>query len=324
MERVLITGGAGFIGSTVADRLLDEGIEVAILDDFRTGRREFIAGALERGAELFEGDILDLELLTRAVAGCDTVFHLQANADVRHGLDHPQRDLEQNTISTSNVLEAMRAAGAKRICFSSTGSVYGESAVVPTPEDAPFPLQTSLYGASKIAGEGMIAAYAHGYGFTGIIFRFVSLLGERYTHGHVIDFYRALKRDPTSLTVLGDGRQEKSYLYVQDCVSAMLAAVAHHGDEPGAHVYNLGTDATVIVDDSVALITGRMGLEPTIEKTGGKRGWAGDSPLIHLDTTKIQSLGWAPTLTIPEAIARTLDWFEAEPTIVLDQESISS
>jgi UDP-glucose 4-epimerase len=324
MERVLITGGAGFIGSTVADRLLDEGVEVAILDDFRTGRREFIAGALERGAELFEGDILDLDLLRRAVAGCDTVFHLQANADVRHGLDHPQRDLEQNTIATSNVLEAMRAAGAKRICFSSTGSVYGESEVVPTPEDAPFPLQTSLYGASKVAGEGMISAYAHGYGFTGIIFRFVSLLGERYTHGHVIDFYRALKRDPNHLRVLGDGRQEKSYLYVQDCVGAMLTALEHHGTEPGAHVYNLGTDATVVVDDSVALITAHMGLEPTIEKTGGTRGWAGDSPLIHLDTTKIRSLGWAPTLTIPEAIARTLEWFEAEPAIVLDQESISS
>jgi UDP-glucose 4-epimerase len=185
-------------------------------------------------------------------------------------------------------------------------------------------VQTSLYAASKVAGEGLIGAYAHGYGFTGLIFRFVSLLGERYTHGHVIDFYRALKRDPTTLRVLGDGRQEKSYLYVQDCVSAMLTAVAHHGDEPGAHVYNLGTDATVVVDDSIALITARMGLEPTIEKTGGTRGWAGDSPLIHLETAKIRSLGWAPTLTIPEAIGRTLDWFEAEPAIALDQESITS
>jgi UDP-glucose 4-epimerase len=320
MHRVLITGGAGFIGSTVADRLLDDGVQVAILDDFRTGRREFVAGALERGAELFEGDILDLDLLARAVAGCDTVFHLQANADVRHGLDHPQRDLHQNTIATSNVLEAMRAVGAKRICFSSTGSVYGEPEVFPTPEGAPFPLQTSLYAASKVAGEGLIGAYAHGYGFTGIIFRFVSLLGERYTHGHVIDFYRALKRDPAHLYVLGDGRQEKSYLYVQDCVEAMLTAVGHHGEEPGAHVYNLGTDATVVVDDSIAIITGHMGVAPEIEKEGGLRGWAGDSPLIHLDTTKIRSLGWAPTLTIPEAIERTLDWFESEPAIVLDQE----
>jgi UDP-glucose 4-epimerase len=323
MKRVLITGGAGFIGSTVADRLLDDGVEVAILDDFRTGRREFIAGAVERGAELFEGDVLDRDLVARAVAGCDAVFHLQANADVRHGLDHPRRDLEQNTIATSNVLEAMRGAGVNRIFFSSTGSVYGEPTVVPTPEDAPFPLQTSLYGASKVAGEGMIAAYAHGYGFTGIIFRFVSLLGERYTHGHVIDFYRQLKADPGKLHVLGDGRQEKSYLYVQDCVTAMLTAAAHHGDEPGAHIYNLGTDATVVVDDSIGIITAHMGLAPEIEKAGGKRGWAGDSPLIHLDTRKIRSLGWTPTLTIPEAIGRTLEWFEAEPAIVLDQETIT-
>jgi UDP-glucose 4-epimerase len=320
MKRVLITGGAGFIGSTLADRLLDDGVEVAILDDFRSGRREFVTAAVERGADLFEGDILDGALLAEAVAGADTVFHLQANADVRHGLDHPRRDLEQNTIATSDVLEAMRAAGARRICFSSTGSVYGEHATVPTPEDAGFPIQTSLYGASKLAGEGMIGAYAHGFGFTGLIFRFVSLLGERYTHGHVIDFYRKLKADPTRLPILGDGKQTKSYLYVQDCVSAMLTAVAHHGEEPGAHVYNLGRNETVTVEQSIATITSHLGLTPVIERAGGKRGWAGDSPLIHLDTKKIESLGWAPTLTIREAITRTLDWFETEPAIVLHQE----
>lgn len=321
MQRALITGGAGFIGSTVADRLLERGVEVAILDDFRTGRREFIAGALAAGATLYEGDVLDGGLLARAMDGVNTVFHLQANADVRHGLDHPRRDLEQNTIATSNVLEAMRAAGASRICFSSTGSVYGEPDVFPTPETAPFPMQTSLYGASKLAGEGMISAYAHGFGFTGLIFRFVSLLGERYTHGHVIDFYRALRSDPSRLRVLGDGRQTKSYLYVQDCVSAMLAAVDHHGDQPGAHVYNLGRDETITVRDSVATIVEHLGISPEIETTGGSRGWAGDSPLIHLDTTKIEGLGWAPTRSIRESIVRTLDWFEAEPEIVLGKET---
>ncbi len=240
MRRALITGGAGFIGSTLADRLLEDGVEVAILDDFRTGRHEFITGALERGADLFEGDVLDGAVLRAAVEGCDTVFHLQANADVRHGLEHPRRDLEQNTIATANVLEAMRAAGARRICFSSTGSVYGDALLTPTPEDGPFPIQTSLYAASKVAGEGMIGAYAHGFGFTGLVFRFVSVLGERYTHGHVIDFYRALRADPSRLPVLGNGRQTKSYLYVQDCVEAMLTAAAHHGDDPGAYIYNLG------------------------------------------------------------------------------------
>ncbi len=180
MRRACITGGAGFIGSNLADRLLARGVEVTILDDFSTGRREFVADALERpGARLVEGDVLDMGALEDAMEGCDWVFHLQANADVRWGLERPRRDLEQNTVATSGVLEAMRARGVRRIVFSSTGSVYGEPTVFPTPEDAPFPLQTSLYGASKLAGEGLVSAYAEGYGFTGVICRFVSILGER-------------------------------------------------------------------------------------------------------------------------------------------------
>ena len=243
MNRVCVTGGAGFIGSTLAERLRATGAEVVIVDDFRTGRREFVAGLLEDpGVTLYEGDVLDESLLRRAFEGCDWVFHLQANADVRHGLERPRQDLEQNTIATATVLEAMRAEGVGKIAFSSTGSVYGEPEVFPTPEDAPFPLQTSLYAASKLAGEGMIGAYAHGFGFTGVIFRFVSILGERYTHGHVFDFYCALKRDPHRLRVLGDGRQEKSYLYVDDCVAAILTAAGAHESRPGeVGVYNLGT-----------------------------------------------------------------------------------
>lgn len=312
LRRVCITGGAGFIGSNLVDRLRGNGIEVVIVDDFRTGRREFIADALaEPGVRLVEGDVLDMDVLTDAFEDCDWVFHLQANADVRRGLDHPRRDLEQNTIATSNVLEAMRARGVSQIAFASTGSVYGEPAIFPTPEDAPFPSQTSLYAASKLAGEGLIAAYAAGYEFTGLIFRFVSILGERYTHGHVFDFYRALKREPDRLCVLGDGRQEKSYLYVQDCIDAMLTAAEHHADDPGAHIYNLGTDETVIVDESVSVITRHLGVQPSIEHTGGKRGWTGDSPLIHLDTTRIRGLGWEPKMTIAQAMACTLAWFDA-------------
>ncbi len=311
MRRVCITGGGGFIGSTLADRLAATGVEVVVLDDFRTGRREFVEDLLARpNASLVEGDVLDPEALARAIDGCDWVFHLQANADVRFGLEAPRRDLEQNTIATSNVLEAMRLAGVTRIAFSSTGSIYGEPDVFPTPEDCPFPVQTSLYGASKLAGEGLISAYAAGYGFTGLIFRFVSILGERYTHGHVFDFFCALKRDPGVLAVLGDGRQRKSYLYVHDCVSAMVTAAERHQDDPGAHIYNLGTDETVVVDDSIAAITAHLGVSPRIEHSGGRRGWIGDSPLIHLDTTRIRGLGWAPQLTIKEAIVRTLDWFE--------------
>jgi UDP-glucose 4-epimerase len=312
VKRVCITGGAGFIGSHLADTLSARQVEVTIVDDFRTGRREFLSGALTRdGVRLIEGDVLDVSVLEAAMAGCDWVFHLQANADVRFGLDHPRRDLEQNTVATARVLEAMRAQGVERIAFSSTGSVYGEPAVFPTPEDAPFPVQTSLYGASKLACEGLIAAYAAGYGFVGLIFRFVSILGERYTHGHLFDFYRALERDPSRLRVLGDGRQEKSYLYVHDCLDAILLAAEHHREQPGAHVYNLGTDETTTVADSVRVLTDRLSLRPRIEYGGGRRGWTGDSPLIRLDTSRIRALGWRPRLTIPQAVTRTLEWFDA-------------
>jgi UDP-glucose 4-epimerase len=311
-RRVCITGGAGFIGSSLADRMLAAGVEVTILDDFRTGRREFVAAALrESGASLVEGDVLDPAALDDALAGCDVVFHMQANADVRRGLEHPRRDLQQNTIATAGLLEAMRAHGVTRIVFASSGSVYGEPSVFPTPEDAPFPIQTSLYGASKLAGEALVEAYAAGYGFTGVICRFVSILGERYTHGHLFDFYRSLKRDPTRLRVLGDGCQEKSYLYVGDCVDGLLAAVEHHYDEPGAHVYNLGTEETIVLDDSIRILLDHLSVSPRIEYTGGPRGWVGDSPLIRLDTARIRSLGWRPRMTIELAIARTLEWFDA-------------
>ena len=253
-----------------------------------------------------------MAVLEDAVMGCDWVFHLQANADVRRGLEHPRRDLSQNTIATSNVLEAMRARGVRRIAFASTGSVYGEPAVFPTPEDAPFPVQTSLYGASKLAGEGLIAAYAAGYGFTGLIFRFVSILGERYTHGHVFDFYCALKRDPTRLRVLGDGRQEKSYLYVQDCMSSDPGGRrAPRGRTRRSHLQPRRPTRPCVVDDSVRIITEHLSLSPEIEHTGGRRGWTGDSPLIHLDIGRIRDLGWRPRLTIREALVRTLEWLDA-------------
>jgi UDP-glucose 4-epimerase len=314
VRRALITGGAGFIGSNLADRLLAAGVQVVIYDNLSTGFREFVPEA----ARFVEGDVLDTDTLAAAIEGCDTVFHLQANADVRHGLERTRVDLEQNTIATSNVLEAMRSEGAKTIVFSSTGSVYGEPEVFPTPEDAPFPIQTSLYAASKLAGEGLIGAYAHGFGITGLVFRFVSILGERYTHGHVIDFFRALRADPAKLRVLGDGRQRKSYLYVQDCVSAILTALDAHEGEPGMAVYNLGTDESIVVDESIGVICEQLGVRPVLEHTGGTRGWAGDSPLIHLDTTRIRALGWEPTVNIRDAVVRTLEWLDANPTIVED------
>jgi UDP-glucose 4-epimerase len=316
MRRVLVTGGAGFIGSNVVDALLTRGVDVVVYDNLRTGRREFLADAMKRGATLVEGDVLDLERLSEAVTGCDTVIHLSANADVRHGLTHPRRDLEQNTIATSNVLEAMRLQGVRRIAFSSTGSVYGEPTVFPTPEDAPFPIQTSLYAASKLAGEGLIAAYATGFDLTAVIFRFVSILGERYTHGHVFDFWKSLRADPTQLRVLGDGRQEKSYLYVGDCVAGIFRGLDEHEGHPGTFIYNLGHSETLVVDDSVGYICAELGVAPHIEHTGGRRGWTGDSPLIHLDCSRMRALGWAPQVGIKDAIARTLGWLTTNPYIL--------
>jgi UDP-glucose 4-epimerase len=246
--------------------------------------------------------------------GADTVFHLAANADVRFGTNHPRRDLEQNTIATFNVLEAMRANRIRRIMFASTGSIYGEAPVIPTPENAPFPVQTSLYGASKLAGEGLIQAYCEGFGFQAWIFRFVSILGERYTHGHVFDFYKSLKVDPTRLRVLGNGRQRKSYLYIQDCLDAMLLAMSRAGEN--VNIFNLGTDEYCLVNDSIGWITERLGVSPLLEYTGGERGWIGDNPFIYLDTSRIRSLGWNPHLSIKEAVVRTLDYLQTNPALL--------
>ncbi len=315
MKRVLITGGAGFIGSNLADRLVADGVETVVYDNLTTGRREFLERFLQSSlGTLVEGDVLDVARLRATIRGCDTVFHLAANADVRFGLDHPERDLHQNTIATFNVLEAMRSEGVRRIVFSSTGSVYGEPKIFPTPEDCPFPQQTSLYGASKLAGEGLIQAYCVGYGFSGIITRFVSIMGERYTHGHLFDFYRSLQQDPSALHVLGDGRQRKSYLYIGDCVEALMLLTRHH-TERGLGIYNLGTDEVTTVDQSVAAIVEHMRMEPRISHGGGERGWVGDSPLIHLDCSRLRSLGWAPRLSISDAVDRTLRWFDENPWV---------
>ena len=309
-RRLFVTGAAGFIGSHLIDRLLEAGAHVVGYDNLSTGFHQFLAPARsEPGFAFVEGDVLDDERLAASMAGADVVFHLAANADVRFGLDHPRRDLEQNTLGTFSVLEAMRRNGVKHLVFASTGSIYGEARVVPTPEDAPFPVQTSLYGASKLAAEGLIAAYCEGFGMQAWIFRFVSILGERYSHGHVIDFYRGLLADPGRLKVLGDGRQRKSYLYVQDCVDGILCALRHGTDR--VNVFNLGTEESCEVNDSLRWITARLGVAPRLEYAGGTRGWIGDNPLILLDTRRMRAFGWKPKLSIEQAVSRTLDWLIA-------------
>ena len=310
-HRYIVTGCAGFIGSTLVDRLLADGHQVTGVDNFSTGQRRFLEGALTNpDFQLVEIDLLDLDALKQAFsAGGKAVFHLAANADVRFGTEHPRKDLEQNTIATYNVLEAMRANGIKKLAFSSTGSVYGDAPVVPTPEDGAFPIQTSLYGASKAAGEGLIAAYCEGFGFQACIFRFVSILGERYTHGHVFDFYQKLKADPSRLPVLGNGKQRKSYLYVQDCIDAILLAMDKAPDK--VNIFNLGVDGYCEVTDSIGWICEELGVTPKLEFAGGDRGWIGDNPFIFLETKKIQSLGWKPKLDIRQGVLKTLAYLRA-------------
>lgn len=311
----LVTGCAGFIGSTLCDRLLDSGCSVVGLDNFSTGQPRFLENTRAHPKFSFiEGDLLQSDVVDGAVRGADVVFHLAANADVRFGTEHPRKDLEQNTIATFNVLEAMRKNGVRRIAFSSTGSIYGEPQVFPTPENAPFPIQTSLYGASKLAGEGLICAYCEGFGFQGFIFRFVSILGERYTHGHVFDFYQKLLQNPEELPVLGNGLQKKSYLYVQDCIDAMLLAIERCTDR--VNIFNLGQDEYCQVNDSIGWISGHLGIKPKLVYSGGERGWIGDSPFIFLDSAKIRALGWRPKLSIKEGIIRTLEYLQANRWIL--------
>jgi UDP-glucose 4-epimerase len=313
--RCFVTGCAGFIGSTLTERLLSQGHLVVGYDNFSTGQEAFLRAAREQpGFRLVRADMLDAQTLTASMCDVDLVFHLAANADVRFGTEHPRRDLEQNTIATHNVLEAMRHNGVGRIAFASSGSVYGEAARVPTPEDAPFPVQTSLYGASKAAAEGLIAAYCTGFGFRSYIFRLVSILGERYTHGHVIDFYRQLRNDPGTLRVLGNGQQRKSYLYVHDCIDAMLVALEHADGQ--VNIFNVGCESTCQVTDSIGWICAALGVTPQIEYGTEDRGWPGDNPLILLDVSRLRALGWKPRLNIREAVLATLAYLKANPRIV--------
>ena len=317
--KAFVSGGAGFIGSNLVDRLLDLGHEVTVYDNLSTGLLQFLEYARDFDRfRLVKGDLLDEDSLSEAITGHEFVFHLAANADVRFGTEHPRRDLEQNTIVTYNILEAMRNHGIRKIAFASTGSVYGEASIIPTPEGAPFPIQTSLYAASKLAGEGMIAAYCEGFGFQSWIFRFVSIFGERYTHGHVFDFYRELKQNPSRLEVLGNGKQRKSYLYIQDCIDAILLALEKSNES--VNVLNLGVDGYCEVNDSIGWICEELGVSPKLEYTGGDRGWIGDNPFIFLDTSKIRDLGWKPKLSIKDGVLKTIQYLKTNEWVFKERD----
>ena len=306
----IVTGCAGFIGSNLVDRLLEDPKNYVIgIDNYSTGNNKFIVEAKKSlNFKFFEIDLLNLNDLKNSFKGGDIVFHFAANADVRFGVNNPRKDLEQNTIATQNVLDAMQLNNIKKIVFSSTGSVYGEAEIIPTPENAPFPIQTSFYGASKVACEGLISAYCEAFNIQGYIFRFVSILGERYTHGHVFDFYKKLKKNPKELVVLGNGKQRKSYLYVHDCIDGIFISLKKSKEK--LNIFNLGANDYCEVNESIQWICDELELKPQLRYTGGEKGWVGDNPFIFLETKKISKLGWRPKNNIKEGIIKTLKYLK--------------
>ena len=309
-KKILVTGCAGFVGSNLVDFFLKKKKFILGIDNFSTGKKFFLNNALkDKNFNFIEKDLLNSNEISKHFKNIDLVIHLSANADVRNGPLHPRLDLKQNLIVTSNVLEAMRVNNVKKIVFSSTGSIYGEAKKIPTPENLDFPIQTSLYGASKLASEGLISAYCEAYNMKSWIFRFVSILGERYTHGHVIDFYKSLKNNKKILKVLGNGNQKKSYLYVQDCIEAIFLALKKSNDK--VNIFNLGTNEYCNVKDSIKWICNELNLNPKLDYKGGKRGWIGDNPFIFLDTKKIRSLGWKPKLTIKQSVIKTIKYLQS-------------
>jgi UDP-glucose 4-epimerase len=315
INRAFITGGAGFIGSHIVDRLAQGGADVTIYDNFSTGQEEFIIHhAGNPKVRVVHADVLDGKRLEKEMANCDFVFHLQANADVRGGIQQTRVDLEQTTIATWNVLEAMRINEVRRIAFASSATVYGEPDVFPTPESyAPF--QTSLYGASKLAGEAMIQAYSEYFGITCYIFRFVSWIGERYTHGVIFDFIKKLGANTQVLEILGDGKQRKSYLDVIDGVNGIFYAVQLAKERK--NLFNLGHDEFMNVRDLADIVVEELGLKGVQYCiTGGERGWLGDSPFVHLDTTKLKALGWQPQVSIEQGIRNTVRYLQAHSQVL--------
>lgn len=312
--KYLVTGGAGFIGSNIVDSLLNQGHKVRVFDNFSTGKAFFIEHNLKNpNFELIKGDLLDLDLITNSCAGIDFVFHFAAHADVRSGFEDHFIDHQQNLTCTHNVLEAMHLNNVKKIGFSSTSSVYGDAKIHPTPEDNPLH-PTSLYGATKAACEAYIQSYASYYDWNAYIFRFVSWVGERYTHGIIVDLLKQLKTNPRKLELLSDGTPKKSSLYVKDGLDAIFTIIEKSKEK--INIYNLGHDEILTVDEIVDTILKNSSSKVTKTYLGGKRGWNGDNDFVQLETTKLKSLGWSPKTSIKQGITKTVEYLQNNPRLL--------
>ena len=300
--KIVVTGGAGFIGSHLVDRLIKENHEIVVLDNLSSGDEQFIAPNLgKEGFQFHQIDLLNGKI-TSFFEGVEEVWHLAANPEVRLGAENTRIHLEQNLIVTSNVLEAMRMQGVRRIIFTSTSTVYGEADKLPTPEEYPT-MPISLYGASKLAAEALIASYCHTFEMRAWIYRFANVIGRRSRHGVIYDFIHKLRSNPTELEILGDGNQTKSYIYVDDCIEAMLAGLKAD-DKNRVHIFNIGTNDMLRVKRIAEIVCEEMHASPKFKFTGGKRGWKGDVPVMLLDASKLNELGWKQRYTSEEAVKK--------------------
>ncbi|MDW7732231.1 MAG: NAD-dependent epimerase/dehydratase family protein [Methanolobus sp.] len=305
-RKVLVTGGAGFIGSHVADRLIKMGNDVFVFDNLSSGRMDFISHHIDDPRfSLIEGDLLDIDAIETACKGIDLVFHVAANPDVRLGAVDTKVHFDQNITATYNLLEAMRKSGVKDIAFTSTSTVYGEATVIPTPEDYGPLVPISLYGASKLACEALITSYSHTFDMRSWIFRFANIIGDRGTHGIIVDFIAKLRKNPAELEILGDGRQSKSYLHVRECVDAMTFAVSESDGE--VNIFNIGSEDATNPTRIGEIIVEEMGLSNVkFSYTGGPRGWKGDVPKMMLSVEKLKSMGWKPEWGSEQSVRETV------------------
>ncbi len=302
--KILVTGGAGFIGSHVVDGLIDAGHEIVVLDDLSSGDEKFINPHVDKeGFQFHKIDLLQGDI-TGFFEGVEEVWHLAANPEVRLGAENTRIHLEQNVIATYNVLEAMRTKEVRRITFTSTSTVYGEADKLPTPEDYPT-IPISLYGASKLACEALIASYCHTFDMHAWIYRFANVIGRRSSHGVIYDFINKIRGNPAELEILGDGNQTKSYIYVDDCIEAMFAGLKAKGKNR-VNIFNIGTDDMIIVKRIAEIVCEEMQVSPKPEFkfTGGKRGWKGDVPIMLLDASKLNKLGWRQRYNSEEAVRK--------------------
>ena len=305
INKTLVTGGAGFIGSHIVDRLMDTGCEVVVFDNLSSGKMEFIEHHLDKtNFSLIKGDLLNTDEIDTACEDVDFVYHAAANPDVRLGIVDTKVHFDQNITATYNLLEVMRKNSVPNIAFTSTSTVYGEATTIPTPEEYGPLVPISLYGASKLACEALITSYSHTFNMHSWIFRFANIVGDRGTHGIIVDFIEKLNDDAEHLEILGDGRQSKSYLHVTDCVDAILFAVDHITDT--VNIFNVGSEDTIDATGIAGIVVEEMGLKDVeFHYTGGKRGWKGDVPRMLLAIDKLKELRWSPSCNSEDSVRDT-------------------